>query len=197
MPRVAITGAGVICALGRNTEEFARAFYKGRSAVAAIKGSNMSQPRFSNGAQVRGYDHSPQFGNRGADFLDRFAQFALIVARQAVSDAKITWTPDLKEKATAIHSVFGKQAGRIAVSSTKSLHGHALGAAAALEAAATIFALRDGVLPPAANFLAPDPDCDLDVIATEARVTQVSNSFAFGGTNVQCWPSVRLRRGAR
>jgi len=87
----------------------------------------------------------------------------------------------------AIRSVFGKHAGRLAVSSTKSLHGHTLGAAGALEAVATVLALREGVLPPTANFTAPDPDCDLDVIPNASRPLRVecalSNSFAFGGLN--------------
>jgi 3-oxoacyl-(acyl-carrier-protein) synthase len=65
--------------------------------------------------------------------------------------------------------------------------GHALGAAAALECLATAIALRDGVLPPTANFNGPDPECDLDVIPNVARIQQVeyalSNSFAFGGLN--------------
>ena len=67
------------------------------------------------------------------------------------------------------------------------MHGHALGAVAALEAVATVLALRDGVLPPTANYQAPDPDCDLDVIPNESRQPRVeyalSNSFAFGGLN--------------
>ena len=87
----------------------------------------------------------------------------------------------------AIRSVFGAHAAKMPVSSTKSMHGHALGAAAALECLATVLALRDGVLPPTANFNEPDPDCDLDVIPNEARRAQVeyalSNSFAFGGLN--------------
>jgi nodulation protein E len=90
-------------------------------------------------------------------------------------------------EARAIHRVFGPHAGQLAVSSTKSMHGHALGAAGAIEAVATILALRDGVLPPTANFTEPDPECDLDVIPNRARATVVecalSNSFAFGGLN--------------
>jgi nodulation protein E len=97
-----------------------------------------------------------------------------------------TLANDLTETA-AIRSVFGARAGKLPVSSTKSMHGHALGAAAALECVATVLALRDGVLPPTANFLGPDPDCDLDVIPNQARLCQVewalSNSFAFGGLN--------------
>ena len=85
----------------------------------------------------------------------------------------------------AIRAVFGAHVDRLPVSSTKRMHGHALGAAAALECLATVLALRDGILPPTANFNEPDPDCDLDVIPNVARAAQVeyalSNSFAFGG----------------
>src|SRR5713101_2358432 len=87
----------------------------------------------------------------------------------------------------AIRSVFGAHADKLAVSSTKSMHGHALGAAGAIEAAATVMALRCGILPPTANYTTPDPSCDLDVIPNEPRKLQVevalSNSFAFGGLN--------------
>ena len=87
----------------------------------------------------------------------------------------------------AIRTVFGPHADKLAVSSTKSMHGHALGAAGAIEAAATLMALRCGILPPTANYTTPDPACDLDVIPNEPRQAKVeaalSNSFAFGGLN--------------
>ncbi len=87
----------------------------------------------------------------------------------------------------AIHRVFGSHAGSLAVSSTKSMHGHALGAAGALELVATLLALRAGLLPPTANFLAPGEGCDLDYVPLQAREARVgaalSNSFAFGGLN--------------
>lgn len=90
-------------------------------------------------------------------------------------------------ESAAIRSVFGEYTDQIAVSSTKSMHGHALGAAGALESAATILALHNQVLPPTANFREKDPECDIDVIANEARPAAVeaamSNSFAFGGLN--------------
>ncbi len=87
----------------------------------------------------------------------------------------------------AIHSVFGARASCLPVSSSKSLFGHALGAAGALEAVATVQALRHGILPPTANFTAPDPACPIDAVPNEARraaiQTALSNSFAFGGLN--------------
>ena len=393
MRRVAITGMGAICALGRNVSEFEVALCEGRSGIAPIE-ADFTGLRFRNGAEVRGYSHQPYFEDRHADFLDRFAQFAVIAAREAVACAGVEWTPGLREsaaiitgscvggqstedvgfqeiykkarnrvhpltipktmanagashismefgitgpsftistacssaahaigqaywmirtgmtdlaitggseapfsfgilkaweamrvvspdtcrpfsrdrhgmilgegaamfvlepleaarargacvhaeivgfgmsadaghitqpsaegasramsaalrdarlrpeqigyinahgtatpandvaEAAAIRSVFGTHSDRLAVSSTKSMHGHALGAGAALECLATALALRDGILPPTANFTEPDPDCDLDVIPNCARRATVeyalSNSFAFGGLN--------------
>ena len=394
MRRVVITGVGAISALGRTAAEFAQALCAGRSGIGPILSTDTSLIRFQNGAEVKGYSHTPWFEDRQADFMDRFAQFAVIAAREAVADAGIVWTPELREHAAivtgscvggqsaqdtgfvevykkannrvhpltipktmanagashismeygitgpaftistacasaahaigqaalmvrsgmtdlaitggseapfsfgilkaweamrvvspetcrpfskdrrgmilgegaamfviepleaaiargarihaeiagfgmsadachitqpsmegaaramraalrdagiapeavsyvnahgtatpandptesaAIRSVFGTHASRLAVSSTKSMHGHALGAAAALECLATITALRDGILPPTANYSVPDPECDLDVIPNVARRADVewaiSNSFAFGGLN--------------
>jgi nodulation protein E len=394
MRRVAITGLGAICALGRTTAEVAESLRQGRSGIAPIESTDTSQLRFRNGAEVRGYSYQGYFEDRQADFIDRFAQFAVIAAREAVCDAGIQWTPELRETAAiitgscvggqstedigfhdvykmgqnrvhpltipktmanagashismefgitgpaftistacssaghaigqafwmvrsgmtdlalaggseapfsfgilkaweamrvvspetcrpfskdrrgmvlgegaamlviepleaavargaiiqaeiagfgmsadachitqpsaegavkamraalkdagvppeaigyvnahgtgtvandvtetaAIRAAFGRHADKLAVSSTKSMHGHALGAAAALECLATVLALRDGILPPTANYNMPDPECDLDVIPNHARQAQVewaiSNSFAFGGLN--------------
>ena len=87
----------------------------------------------------------------------------------------------------AIRAVFGGHADRLSVSATKSLHGHALGAAGAIELAATLLAMRDGFTPPTANFIERDPDCDLDYVPNVTRNEQInmamSNSFAFGGLN--------------
>jgi len=87
----------------------------------------------------------------------------------------------------AIRRAFGAHADALAVSSTKSMHGHALGAAGAIELVAAIGALRHGILPPTANFIDPDPACDLDYVPNIPREKAVSavlsNSFAFGGLN--------------
>lgn len=87
----------------------------------------------------------------------------------------------------AIKTVFKEHAYKLAVSSTKSMTGHALGAAGGLEAAFTVLALHNGIVPPTVNLQKPDPDCDLDYVPNTAREvgirTAMSNSFGFGGTN--------------
>src|SRR5215472_11965524 len=379
MRRVAITGTGAISALGRTMDEFAESLWAGRSGIGPILSTDCSQLRFQNGAEVKDYSHAPYFDDRRADFMDRFAQFAVIAAREAVAGANIEWTPELRDAAAivtgscvggqatedigfqevykkgnnrvhpltipktmanagashismefgimgpsftistacssaahaigqafsmvrsgmtdlaitggseapfsfgilkaweamrvvspetcrpfskdrkgmilgegaamfviepleaarargarihaeivgfgmsadanhitqpsaegaaramraalkdarlapeqigyinahgtatpandvtetaAIRAVFGGHADKLAISSTKSMHGHALGAAAALECFATVLAVRDGLLPPTANFNQPDPECDLDIIPNHSRCAE-------------------------
>src|SRR5262252_143410 len=102
MRRVVITGMGAICALGRNAAECAESLRAGRSGIGPIESADMTQLRFQNGAEVKAYCHKPYFDDRRADFMDRFAQFAVIAAREAVADAGIVWTPELRETAAII-----------------------------------------------------------------------------------------------
>ncbi len=392
--RVVVTGLGVISALGGTSGEFWQALQAGRSGIAPIEAVDRALLRFSNGAEVRNYNPARHFDEKEIGLLDRFAQFGAIAAREAIAQAGIEWTPELREstaivtgsctggqttedegfvnlyrnnnprvnpftiprtmenaaasrisletgvvgptytistacsssnhaigqafwmvrsgvvnlaitggseavfslgflkaweamrvvspdtcrpfskdrrglilgeggamlvlepletalargatilgeisgfgmssdafhitqpspdgaaramraalsdagirpdqigyinahgtatlandatETAAIRKVFGAHADRLAVSSTKSMHGHTLGAAGAIEAAATVLALHHGILPPTANFTEPDPACDLDVIPNVARPASpefaLSNSFAFGGLN--------------
>jgi nodulation protein E len=87
----------------------------------------------------------------------------------------------------ALKQAFGAHAGKLVISSNKSMIGHALGAAGAFEMVATLRSISEGLVPPTINYLGPDPDCDLDCVPNEARAMRVdaalSNSFAFGGLN--------------
>jgi nodulation protein E len=92
-----------------------------------------------------------------------------------------------RTETAAIHQVFGAHSKRLAVSSSKAVLGHSLGAAGALECAIAALALENQIVPPTANFSEADPFCDLDVVPNEARSSRLryvlSNSFAFGGLN--------------
>ncbi len=122
------------------------------------------------------------------------------VMRNAVKDAGIDasqveyinahgTSTDVGDRAEtmAVKRAFGEHAGKIAVSSTKSMTGHLLGGAGGLEAGITVMAIRDQVAPPTINHENPDPDCDLDYVPNRARPMAIqyalSNSFGFGGTN--------------
>jgi 3-oxoacyl-[acyl-carrier-protein] synthase II len=123
----------------------------------------------------------------------RAMALALRDARLAPTDvgyinAHGTSTPyNDKFETIAIKRVFGEHARRLAVSSTKSMTGHLLGAAGGVEAIATALALHHGLLPPTINYETPDPECDLDYVPNQARKQDVdvalSNAFGFGGTN--------------
>ena len=92
-----------------------------------------------------------------------------------------------KFETAAIKEVFGDYAYQVAVSSTKSMTGHLLGATGAVEAIFSVLTIKDGIIPPTINLETPDPDCDLDYVPNEARRKEVnavlSNSFGFGGHN--------------
>jgi len=93
-----------------------------------------------------------------------------------------------KFETAAIKTVFGEHARKLAVSSTKSMTGHLLGAAGAIEAIITVLSIKDGFLPPTINYRTPDPECDLDYVPNKGRSADItyalSNSLGFGGHNV-------------
>jgi nodulation protein E len=181
-----------------------RPFSKGRGGMVLGEGGGVLVLEAMDAAQARGakiYGEIVGLGmSADAHHLTQPSVAGPVLAiRQALADAGVapeqigyinahgtgTQVNDITE-AKAVREVFAGR--RVPISSTKSMHGHALGAAGALEAVATVLALEKGVLPPTANFTELDPECgDIDVIAGEARRTEVeyamSNSFAFGGLN--------------
>ncbi len=164
-------------------EERERALARGATVYAELVGYGMSADAY--------HVTLPRPGGDGAA---RAMQAALDHAGLAVTDISVinahgTSTPanDVTET-TAIKTVFGDHAYEIPASSTKSMTGHLLGGAAAIEAVASILTIRDGLIPPTINYTTPDPECDLDYVPNEAREAEVttvmSNSFGFGGHNV-------------
>jgi nodulation protein E len=144
-------------------------------------------------AEICGFGMSSDAGHLTAPSADGAARAMSAALRDAGLDpAQIGYvnahgTGTAANDSTETRAIRAVFAAPPLVSATKSMHGHALGASPALEAVATVLALRDGILPPTANFTEADPECDLDVIPNRARQVQVeaalSNSFAFGGLN--------------
>lgn len=177
-------GAGVIVL---ESEAHARA--RGARVVAEIIGYGMAADAYHMAAP-------PPDGRGGAGAMRRALQDAGLEPHQVdYLNAHGTSTPAGDRGETlAVKAVFGDHAYRLAISSTKSMIGHALGAAGALEFIATALTLEHGIIPPTINQTAPDPDCDLDYVPNRARPAAVraalSNSFGFGGQNV----TLALRR---
>jgi 3-oxoacyl-[acyl-carrier-protein] synthase II len=163
-------------------EELESARRRGAPIVAEVLGFGMSGDAF--------HITAPPENGEGAAHAMRRALKSAGIAPERVDyiNAHGTSTPvgDLAET-RAIRGVFGAHADRLAVSSTKSMLGHALGGSAAIEAGVVAFALREGILPPTINLRTPDPQCDLDYVPNEARRVPIeiaiSNSFGFGGAN--------------
>jgi 3-oxoacyl-[acyl-carrier-protein] synthase II len=170
-------GAGILM-----LEEYEYARKRGARIYAEIAGFGMSGDAY--------HMTQPSIGGEGAANCMRNAMADAGINREDIQhiNAHGTSTPagDIAET-MAIKSVFGDAAARVAVSSTKSMTGHLLGATGGVEAVFATLALRDQVVPPTINLENPDPECDLDYVpntAREMKITMVmSNSFGFGGTN--------------
>ncbi|HLW98084.1 MAG TPA: beta-ketoacyl-[acyl-carrier-protein] synthase family protein, partial [Candidatus Acidoferrales bacterium] len=100
--RIAVTGLGVICSLGHNVPETWEALRAGRPAITPFESPELAKLRFQNAARVCNFDPAAHFPLTVVDHLDRFAQFALIAAREAAQDAGISWTPELRQRAAVI-----------------------------------------------------------------------------------------------
>jgi len=182
-----------------------RPFSKGRSGMVLAEGAGIFVLENLERAQARGAEILGEiigFGmsSDAADIVLPSVTGASAAIKACLDDAGLNpddvdyinahGTGTVANDATetkAIRAVFGAAADKLAVSSTKSLHGHGLGAAGAIELAATLMAMKNGFIPPTANYVAPDPECDLDYVPNTARDGKIqvamSNSFAFGGHN--------------
>src|SRR5216110_2089019 len=170
-------GAGVLV-----LEEFEHAKARGARIYCELAGYGMS-------ADAHHITAPPEDGQGAARSMQNaLKNSALNTTDIDYINAHGTSTPlgDLAE-CIAVKRCFGEHAAKLAVSSTKSMTGHLLGAAAAIEAVFTVLALRDQVAPPTANLFKQDPQCDLDFVPNAARRMPIraalSNSFGFGGTN--------------
>jgi 3-oxoacyl-[acyl-carrier-protein] synthase II len=161
-------------------EEFARA--RGARILAEVTGYGMS-------ADAYHMTHPAPGGSGAARSMQRALATAGLPpeAIDYVNAHGTSTGPNDKNETMALKTVFGEHAYRMPVSSTKSMTGHLLGAAGAVEAIFCALAIRDGIIPPTINYEHRDPDCDLDYVPNCARKTPVriamSNSFGFGGHN--------------
>lgn len=207
---VAIAGFGVMRALSQRNDDPAgacRPFDANRDGFVMGEGAGiLVLERLDHAlergariyAEVVGYGASADAYHIAAPLEDGAG--AIIAMRRALESANLAPSDvgyinahgtgtSLNDKAEtlAIKAVFGEHAYRLAVSSSKSVMGHLMGASGAAEAVATIKALQEGVLPPTINYETPDPECDLDYVPNEAREARLrvalSNSFGFGGHN--------------
>jgi 3-oxoacyl-[acyl-carrier-protein] synthase II len=170
-------GAGILI-----LEELEHAKKRGATILAEVIGYGMS-------ADAHHITAPPEDGEGAARCMANALKDAGVdPAEVGYINAHGTSTPlgDVAET-KAIKTVFGDHAYKLAVSSTKSMTGHLLGATGGIEAIATAFALRDQILPPTINLENPDPECDLDYVPNQARKAKVdvalSNTFGFGGHN--------------
>src|SRR5690242_3456200 len=100
--RVAVTGVGVVCAIGLNASEFWNSLCEGRSGIGPLRSVLPGTVRFPNGAEIPSFQPEKHFDLKDLAFLDRFAQYGVIAARQAIEDAGAEWTPELKRSAAIV-----------------------------------------------------------------------------------------------
>ncbi len=208
---LAVGGFGVMRALSTRNDDpqgASRPFDKKRDGFVMSEGCGLLVLEELEHAKARGakiYGEIVGYGMSGdachITMPDPDGNGAFLCMKAALRDAGLepddvdyinahgTSTPlNDKTETLAIKRLFGERAYQIPVSSNKSMVGHLLGAAGAVEAAFTLMSLKEGIVPPTINYETPDPDCDLDYVPNEARrvpiKVAISNSFGFGGVNV-------------
>jgi 3-oxoacyl-[acyl-carrier-protein] synthase II len=207
---MSVAGFAAMRALSTRNDDPARAsrpFERDRDGFIIGEGAGLlilEELEFARARGAKIYAELVGYGMTGDAFHitmpDETASGAVRVMQRALNDAGVapeevsyinahgTSTPyNDKFETLAIKKTFGEHAYRLAVSSTKSMTGHLLGAAGGIEAVFSVLAINEGKLPPTINYINPDPECDLDYVPNEPREASVryalSNSFGFGGTN--------------
>jgi len=170
-------GAGILI-----LEELHHAFGRGARIYAEVVGYGMS-------GDAHHMTAPPPDGHGAIRVMHRTLEDAGIAADQVdyINAHGTSTPPNDRTETAAIKAVFGEHARKVAISSTKSMIGHLLGAAGAVEAGVAILSVRDQMIHPTINLENPDPECDLDYVPNAARRAMIryalSNSFGFGGTN--------------
>jgi len=187
------------------TPDFCRPFSGGRNGMTIGEGAGVLVLENAETAEARGATPLAEIAGFGTssdanDLVRPDPHGAAAAMRKAIEGSGLS--PDAIDyvnahgtgtimndivESEALKTILGPRLKDVPVSSTKPIHGHAIGASAALELIITINAMREGIVPPTINWLEPDPKCDLDPVPNEARKqpirTAMSNSFAFGGIN--------------
>lgn len=198
-------GMRVLAPAGENAAAACRPFSADRAGMVVAEGAAMFVLERAAGARARGATIIAELAGYGASadaghITQPSARGAAQAMRQALQRAGLT--PDQVDyinahgtatrlndvtEIAAIREVLGPAAAKVSISSTKAMHGHAMGASGAIELAAVLTALAEQKVPPTAHYTTPDPECDLDVTPNRARARELraalSNSFAFGGLN--------------
>jgi 3-oxoacyl-(acyl-carrier-protein) synthase len=202
LKRVVVTGLGALTPIGNNISEYWDGLKNGRGGCAPITYFDTEKFKTKFACEIKNFDPLQHFDRKEARKLDRFAQYAMVSSAEAIEDAGIdasevdainthgTSTPlgDVAEL-KAISAIFGKHANNININSTKSMTGHLLGAAGAIEAIASILAMQNSLVPPTINHTTVDENIDpsLNLTLNKAQEREVniamSNTFGFGGHN--------------
>jgi 3-oxoacyl-(acyl-carrier-protein) synthase len=198
---IVVTGIGVFSSIGCSRKSFWQSLVSGVSGVRKISTFNPDSHKSRIASEVQSFNPTDYIPLKHSRKMARVTQLASSAAVEAVKDADISLDDvgyvnahgtstrmNDKVESISVKNVFKNRKGGIpAVSSNKSMIGHTLGAAEAIEAAATDLSVHHGVFTPTINYENKDPDCDIDIVENEARdhklKAAISNSFGFGGQN--------------
>jgi 3-oxoacyl-[acyl-carrier-protein] synthase II len=200
---------GVVTSVGIGLDAFWQGLVSGKNGISRLTYFDVSDFPSTMASEVKDFDPEQWIDRKSAARMDRFSQFAVAASAMAMADAGLrpedvgyinahgtSTVLNDKFESAAILAVFGSHAQVLKVSSNKSMIGHLLAAAGAVEFAATVMSVHSGIFPPIIDYEEPDPDCPLDYVTRGAErldlEAAISNSFGFGGGNA-CLAVKRFR----